>query len=268
MRHALSALILIFIVLPSTASRFNLYEYIKRQDSLSVSDFLRWSDCLADSSGVVNPFRNIPEQIVDNNALMNFFISPKSDTVFFKIEKLHYSNFRKINITENGITYQSKNFYQLLVWTANELIYVDDHGNDLLLLSETNSDILQNEYSDFFQLIEDWNYNEINSHKTDHIDGFSTFVAPSEIYRVIFKGWKVEIEGFEFKNLKFNDKILKKHYNASCFELLYEMNYNAIIEDILFYRHRFGINRSFTPEEKEKRKEMINRQREYRKNHP
>ena len=174
--------------------RFNKY-YLEREQ-ISISDFLRWSDYYADSCNIENPFQEIPVQIIDNRCLMNMFISTQSDTIFFKMERIEYRNFRLINITDEGKRFQSKMFFQLLVWNAKELVYVDDQGNDLISLAETTPEDLRNQYSDFFELIGNWNYEEMNYHKTDYIEAPMTYVAPSEIYRVIFKDGNIEIDKF------------------------------------------------------------------------
>lgn len=241
-------------------------DFIKRKDSISVSDFLRWSTYITKKKDIDNPFSNIPSQIVDNQSLMELFISTQSDTLYLKMEQLKYNNFRLIDTPGKKI-FQSKEFYQLMVWNSKELIYIDDQGNNLLSMVNSTPQALRKNIPDFFTLIEEWDQENFDYHKTDHIAAPLNYKAPSMIIRIIFKDWHFEIDSFSFKNLFFNNKVMKNYYNATAYEMPYLMNYNAIIEDILFYRHFTGINSDFTHNEREFRLKSINRQREYRKEH-
>lgn len=244
----------------------NFNDFIKRKDSISVSDFLRWSTYLTEEKGIDNPFSDIPSQIVDNQSLMSMFISTELDTLYLKIEQLKYNNFRLIDTPRRNI-FQSKEFYQLMAWNSEELIYIDDQGNNLLTMVNSTPQALRKNIPDFFTLIEEWDQENFDYHKTDHIAAPISYKAPSTIIRITFKDWHFEIDSFSFINLFFNKKVMKNYYNNAAYEMPYLMNYNAIIEDILFYRHFTGINSDYTPKEREFRLKYINRQREYRKEH-
>lgn len=225
-----------------------------------------------------SPFAKIPSKLLDVQAFGDFKIDTESDTVFLKYEHLYYHQHKPVEeikynkdlTVSKKISYESKEFFQLLVWNKDSMVYFDDDNSNLFELSEVTPKWLRKTYDRFFEMVEKWDTVEMKN-RLAGVNGwalFNTYDEPSDLIRIVFINGISSIDSFRFVNFRFENDLLKGYFTIRNYESMNLMNYNALIEDIFMYRHSSGLPFNLSDKEKSDWKNHIIKQRKERSKNP
>lgn len=186
---------------------FEVKLYDSNTNSTTLGDFI---NLLHENGLNVYNLTNLPDSIIQNQAVKNFKINTKNDILFIKEENLVYRYkmrdsvnhaYQKMWTSKSKPILIKKEYIQYLIWSSakTNMIYVDGFSNNLLEIMNLTPEEFKLKYKKFFRLIENWDkheiYSNLNSGSSAHYE------SPQFITSVSFNNGRVSFDDFPIYNL-------------------------------------------------------------------